>query len=157
PWLDAYATGPHDESWTRDTQTQSERDTKAKPRVPRTIRPQTAEGALIRMARRRMSPRLSIAQAAQHACISPEHWGNIERGHQSQGGGQSRIIIPPADTLAHVASAVGVRPRARAAVRRQGGARLLREIIARRRPGASAAVVTEEPQRLQLANWFTAE
>lgn len=104
-----------------------------------------------------MSPRLSIAQAAQHACISPEHWGNIERGHQSQGGGQSRIIIPPADTLAHMAHVVGVRPEELVAIGRQDAADLLREIIARRQPETTTAVVTKEPQRLQLAKWFTAE
>jgi len=102
-----------------------------------------------------MSPRLSIAQAAQHACISPEHWGNIERGHQSQGNGQSRIIIPPADTLAHMAHVVGVRPEELVAIGRQDAADLLREIIARRQPETTTAVVTGEPQR--LAKWFTAE
>lgn len=69
------------------------------------------EGKLIRSARERAIPKLSIRAAAARIGISPEHWGNIERGYKSSGaaGEPRRLDISPA-LIAKMARAVGVSP-----------------------------------------------
>jgi hypothetical protein len=65
------------------------------------LRPPTPEGALIRRERRRTVPRLSIRAAAAKIGISPEHWGDIERGQSRQRTSQ---FHPSADLLAQMAA-----------------------------------------------------
>lgn len=69
----------------------------------------TPEGELIRRARNRLIPKLSIPAAATQIGISAEHWGNIERGHKSQRAGEPpRRVGADALLLAKMAAAVGV-------------------------------------------------
>lgn len=69
------------------------------------------DGELIRRARERMVPRLSIAAAAALTGDSVGNWGHIERGYQSMADGTLRSTThPPAATLARMASVVGVTP-----------------------------------------------
>ena len=68
------------------------------------------DGALIRSARRRMVPKMSIAKAAALTGDDAGNWGHIERGYQDLGGHRGRRLImePPPDTLARMSSVVGV-------------------------------------------------
>lgn len=72
--------------------------------------PPTAEGKLIRQARDLAIPRLSIRAAAARVGMSPEQWGNIERGYRyaKQNSGAPRRFSAPATTIAKMAAAVGV-------------------------------------------------
>lgn len=89
----------------------------------------TREGELIRLARMRATPRLSIRAAAAKAGISAETWGYVERGYQSLGQGKPvRVHIPPADTLAHMANVVGLSPERLEEIGRADAAKVLREI-----------------------------
>lgn len=101
--------------------------------------PRTPEGDLIRRARDRAVPKLSIRAAAARIGISPEHWGNIERGHKSAGANEEprRLDISPA-LIAKMALAVGVTPeQLETTGKRPDAAGELREI--QRRDGAAAA------------------
>jgi hypothetical protein len=88
----------------------------------------TPEGELIRQARDLMIPKLSIRAAAMRAGISPEHWGNVERGHKSMGGGvPPRPFSAPAALLAKMAAAVGVpADRVETAGKRPDAAKIMR-------------------------------
>ena len=105
--------------------------------------PATLEGDLIRRARDRAVPKLSIRRAAARIGISPEHWGNIERGHKSAGATETpRPLSPSASMLAKMAGVVGVTPGELAEAGRQDAARELEE-MQRRRP--LAVVPTQGP------------
>ena len=105
--------------------------------------PATLEGDLIRRARDRAVPKLSIRRAAARIGISPEHWGNIERGHKSAGATETpRPLSPSASMLAKMAGVVGVTPGELAEAGRQDAARELEE-MQRRRP---LAVVPPPPR-----------
>ena len=132
--------------------------------------PPTAEGALLRKARQRIRPRLSIEAAAARASMSAENWGHVERGYQSMGRGQEpRIVIPPGPTLAHMARVVGLTPRDLAEIGRGDAADILADLITPTeahpaagpvslRAGASAAtIVTEAPAARRLPRWFISE
>lgn len=71
------------------------------------------DGDLIRQARLRMVPSMSIPRAAALTGDAPGNWGCVERGYQDLGGDRGRrtIMHPPAQTLARMSSAVGVTPR----------------------------------------------
>lgn len=71
--------------------------------------PRTPEGDLIRRARERAVPKLSIRAASARIGISPEHWGNIERGYRSVGADEPprRLDTSPA-LIAKMAIAVGL-------------------------------------------------
>lgn len=91
--------------------------------------PSTAEGALVRRARERVRPKISIAAAAKRANMSPDNWGHVERGYQSTGRGQPpRQVIPPTGTLAHMANAVGITPQELEDIGRSDAADALRDL-----------------------------
>ena len=91
--------------------------------------PSTAEGALVRRARERVRPKISIATAAKQANMSPENWGHVERGYQSMGRNQpARTVIPPAGTLAHMANAVGITPQELESIGRSDAAEALADL-----------------------------
>jgi transcriptional regulator with XRE-family HTH domain len=97
----------------------------------------TAEGELIRQARDLAIPRLSIRAAAARIGMSPEHWGNVERGYRyTKQDDPTRSFAAPAATIAKMASAVGVTPDQLAEVGREDAARLLEEIL-RAKPDGS--------------------
>lgn len=105
--------------------------------MPRAVPTPTAEGVLIRRARQRYRPKISMAEVAAKASISVENWGHIERGYQSMGRDQPpRAVIPPADTLAHMANAVSISPDELTAIGREDAADALRDL--QQREGASA-------------------
>ena len=90
------------------------------------------EGQLIRSARERAIPKLSIPAAAARIGISPEHWGNIERGYKSAGAGRepTRVDASP-ELLAKMAAVAGVMPAHLAGAGREDAARVLEEILRR--------------------------
>jgi hypothetical protein len=90
------------------------------------------EGQLIRSARDRAIPKLSIPVAAARIGISPEHWGNIERGYKSAGAGRepARVDASP-ELLAKMAGVVGVMPDQLTEAGREDAARVLVEIMRR--------------------------
>lgn len=91
--------------------------------MPRDVPTPTIEGLLIRRARQRSRPKISMADAASKAGMSVDNWGHIERGYQSMGRDQPpRIVVPPADTLAHMAYAVGITPQELAEIDRTDAA-----------------------------------
>jgi transcriptional regulator with XRE-family HTH domain len=112
----------------------------------------TREGQLIRLARMRSTPRLSIRAAAEKAGVSAETWGYVERGYQSQGHGkQVRTHIPPADTLAHMANALEVTPEDLEEIDRHDAAQVLRQIH-RTTTGHGAGPQPARPLRM-LPQW----
>ena len=73
--------------------------------------PKTPEGRLLRSARVRTIPKLSIRAAAARIGMSPEQWGYAERGYVPRRGSEPpRVFHPPAATLARMARAVGISP-----------------------------------------------
>lgn len=117
--------------------------------MPGDVPTPTEEGKLIRRARQRYRPKIAMADAAARVGISTENWGHIERGYQSTGRGhQPRTVIPPADTLAHMANALDVTPEELSAIGRQDAADALRDL--RAREGAVAA-----SGQLAVANGLT--
>ena len=105
--------------------------------------PPTAEGELIRQARDLAIPRLSIRAAATRIGMSPEHWGNIERGYRyAKQDEPPRPFAAPAPTIAKMASAVGVTPDQLTDAGREDAARMLEEI--RRRESTPLPRMTPE-------------
>lgn len=112
--------------------------------VPRDALTPTVEGLLIRRARQRSRPKISMADAASKAGISVDNWGHIERGYQSMGRDQPpRVVVPPADTLAHMAHAVGITPQELADIERVDASVLL-EDLRRREPEPAFATVKQQ-------------
>ena len=69
----------------------------------------TPEGVLLKRVRESLRPRVTVAEVAQRAGVSPEMWGHIERGHRSAGKAAGRVPVrAKAATLAHMAFEVGV-------------------------------------------------
>jgi hypothetical protein len=116
--------------------------------------PRTPEGDLIRRARDRAIPKLSIRTAAARIGISPEHWGNIERGYKSFGANEEprRLDTSPA-LIAKMARAVGVSPEL---LETEGGrpdaAAELREIT-RQHPAADAAGAADALAVAKIPAW----
>lgn len=105
--------------------------------------PPTAEGELIRQARDLAIPRLSIRAAAARISMSPEQWGNIERGYRyTKLDNPPRPFTAPAATIAKMARAVGVTSDQLAGARREDAARVLDEIL--RREGRTAPVARDD-------------
>jgi hypothetical protein len=98
------------------------------------------DGDVIRRARRRMVPKMSIAKAAALTGDDAGNWGHTERGYQDLGGDRGRRVImhPPPDTLARMSSVVGVTPAQWQARGREDVAALLGEILEERRREAEA-------------------
>jgi hypothetical protein len=102
------------------------------------------DGDLIRRARERMVPRMSIREAARLTGDSEGNWGHCERGYQLMADGARRSIAhPPAPTLARMASVVGVTPVQLEEIGRGDAAAILREILedTRREAGAVTAAM----------------
>lgn len=111
--------------------------------MPRDVPTPTAEGTLIRRARQRYRPKIAMADAASKAGISVDNWGHIERGYQSTGRGQPpRPVIPPADTLAHMANALDITPDELVAINRHDAADILRDL---RQRATTPAVAARKP------------
>ena len=89
------------------------------------------DGDVIRQARLRMMPALSIRKAAALTGDDAGNWGHVERGYQDLGGDRGRRLImhPPAATLARMSSVVGVLPAEWAARGRADVAALLDGIL----------------------------
>lgn len=68
----------------------------------------TPEGQLIRRVREGLRPRLPVAEAAKRAGISPDTWGNVERGYRTPKRGHHVRVVATAATLAHMAHTVGL-------------------------------------------------
>ncbi|MFT4086155.1 MAG: helix-turn-helix transcriptional regulator [Gordonia sp. (in: high G+C Gram-positive bacteria)] len=69
-----------------------------------------AEAQLIRRARTRISPKLSIRAAAASVGLSEARWRQIESGYQTVRAGERSIVIAPAPTLAAMAHALNITP-----------------------------------------------
>ena len=73
--------------------------------------PAPPEGKLIRAARERAIPKLSIRAAAASLGISPEHWGNIERGYKSVSADKEPLPVEASpDLLAKIGRLLGITP-----------------------------------------------
>ena len=98
------------------------------------------DGDLIRRARLRMVPKMSIRKAAALTGDDAGNWGHLERGYQDLGRARGRrvIIHPPPDTLARMSSVVGVTPAQWQARGREDVAALLGEILEDSRREAEA-------------------
>ena len=105
------------------------------------------DGDLIRRARQRMVPALSIRKAAALTGDDAGNWGHIERGYQDLGGDRGRrdVTHPPAPVLARMSSVTGVLPGEWEARGRHDVAALLREILedVRREAGAVTAAMAD--------------
>lgn len=66
------------------------------------------EGELIELARQARVPRLTANRAAELAGMSSARWRQIVSGRAPQGGGRFMRVRGPADTIARMASVVGV-------------------------------------------------
>lgn len=89
--------------------------------------PARPEGALIRLVRK--AAQISVPEAARLAGISKARWTQIESGRESRNGIEKEVNAK-ADTLAHMAHAVGVAPdRLEAEGGRPDAAEVLREIL----------------------------
>lgn len=86
------------------------------------------EGVLIEQARNQA--KLSVREAARRAGISEGWWRQVAKGYQSLSGGAFGIVRDvPADTVAKMAKAAGVKPeQMETEGRRPDAARILREI-----------------------------
>ena len=93
--------------------------------------PDSPDGDLIRRARERMVPKMSIRKAAALTGDDPGNWGHLERGYQDLGGDRGRRLVthPPAATLARMSSVVGVLPSEWEARGRADVAVILRAIL----------------------------
>ncbi|MFG1873350.1 helix-turn-helix domain-containing protein [Sphaerisporangium sp. NPDC049003] len=98
--------------------------------MARDLPPPTREGALIRRVRESIRPRLSIPAAAEKAGISEVTWGNVERGYKGTGRDTAPIrIVPRAQTLAHMAYALGISPADLQSAGRDDAAAVLTEMV----------------------------
>jgi hypothetical protein len=113
----------------------------------------TAEGKLIRQARELAIPRLSIRAAAARIGMSPEQWGNIERGYRytKPNDPPRPFSHAPATTIAKMASAVGISPEhLESEGKRPDAADILREI--ERRESTAQPPRHEKRRRLPEAS-----
>jgi len=109
------------------------------------------EGKLLRTSRERAIPKLSIRAAAARIGISPEHWGNVERGYKSVSADKPAVPVEAsAELLAKMATAAGI-PAAlmRTEGQRPDAADLMKEAIpaARNAPAGSPALPVPEDLR----------
>jgi hypothetical protein len=119
--------------------------------------PPPPEGKLLRTTRERAIPKLSIRAAAARIGISPEHWGNVERGYKSVSAGEPPVRVdPPAEMLAKMAVAVGVDPdRMRAEGNRPDVAGLMGDIsLPRDAPAPPADDGEPDPNAIAFAEAF---
>jgi hypothetical protein len=106
--------------------------------------PANPVGTLIRSARELQVPKMSIRAAAARIGLSPEQWGNIERGYRyAKEGDAPREFAPPAPTIAKMASIVGVTPAQLTAAGRADAAAALEEIRRRDQLSSPLAAVPE--------------
>lgn len=85
--------------------------------------PPTAK--LLRDARERMSPPITIFEAARRASVSEGTWRNAARGTRHLPGGRLSAYEPDPPTLARMSRAVGVTPAELRAIGRQEAAEIL--------------------------------
>lgn len=98
--------------------------------MARDLPPPTPEGALVRRVRESIRPRMSIPAAADRAGVSEVTWGNVERGYKGTGKDSDPIrIVATAQTLAHMAYAIGLRPADLQKVGREDAAAVLAEMV----------------------------
>lgn len=92
--------------------------------------PRTPEGGLIRSARNRAIPKISIPSAAARVGISAEHWGNIERGYKSVAANEPRVPVEASpELMAKMAAVVRVTPeQMETEGRRSDAAAIMREM-----------------------------
>ena len=109
--------------------------------------PRTPEGDLIRRARERVVPKLTIRAAAAAIGISPEHWGNVERGHKPAGKGQPprRLDNVSPALIAKMAMTVHVTPAQLESADREDAARELRELLHDAAPDAEVIPLPVDP------------
>ena len=105
------------------------------------------DGELIRRAREKMVPKMSIRRAAALTRDDPGNWGHVERGYQDLGGDRGRrdVTHPPAVTLARMSSVVGITPAEWEARGREDVAVILEGILedSRREAEAVTAAVAD--------------
>lgn len=116
----------------------------------------TPWGKMIRTAREAARPRLSVRAAAERAGISPENWGNVERGYQLHRGGYRAAPGSPS-TVAHMAHAVGLSPERLSEAGNSEAAEILTEILRRESEAAGdrARPLFADPSLQQV--WESAE
>lgn len=97
--------------------------------MARDLPPPTPEGQLIRRVRESLRPRLPVAAAAERAGVGEATWGNTERGYRTMGrGAPPQPFRPSAQTLAHMAHAIGLTPADLEEVGREDAATILAEM-----------------------------
>jgi hypothetical protein len=110
-------------------------------------------GALIRRARELAVPKMSIRAAAARIDMSPEQWGNIERGYRyTKNDEPPRSFDPPAATIAKMASVVGVTPAQLASTGREDAASALESL-----PGYDSSPVSPSPQQQSFISALQAD
>lgn len=105
--------------------------------------PTRPEGALIRLARK--AAHVTVPDAARSAGISKARWTQVESGRESRNGTE-RVVNAKADTIAHMARAVGLPPeRLESEGERPDAAEVLREILRAQppSPGPASALAQE--------------
>jgi transcriptional regulator with XRE-family HTH domain len=117
--------------------------------MPLTSTPRTPEGRLIRRARKERG--LSIPAAAALAGISTQHWGNIERGHQTLSATERLEVTGTADMIALMARTTGVSPAHLETAGRPDAAGELREMGGNRAAGTTAPSAGEEDRAATIA------
>ena len=105
------------------------------------------EGQLIANAQKRLG--LSARKAAAAAGISDSRWRHIINGYQPVGQGQTIPVRAPADTLARMASVVGVTPKELAVAGRADAAEELHQIFPADSPWVNLARAVE-PRIVEL-------
>ncbi|MEU8196376.1 helix-turn-helix transcriptional regulator [Microbispora amethystogenes] len=89
----------------------------------------TPEGRLIRRVRESLRPRLPVAAAAERAGVGEATWGNTERGYRTMGrNSPPQPFRPSAQSLAHMAHAIGLTPADLEEVGREDAAVILTEM-----------------------------
>ena len=118
--------------------------------MPAVSTPRTPEGRLIRRARKERG--LSIPAAAALAGISAQHWGNVERGHQTVSATEREDVTGTADMIALMARTAGnVSPEQLAAAGRSDAADALREMTGAQAAGTPVPPGEEEDRAATIA------
>jgi len=106
-----------------------------------------SEARLLKLARLNHRPRLSVADAARLAGVSPSLWRQVEAGYSTPAAGVRVPKVAPPDTLAIMARALGITPADLAGAHRADAAAVLADLL-REAPepaAVSGAAVIEPP------------
>lgn len=99
---------------------------------------QTPEGKLIGDAQKRLN--ISSRKAADEIGMSDTRWRNIVNGYQAVGRGEQIAVVAPAETLARMATVVGVTPEELAEAGRGDAAKEFKSLFGERHESGKASL-----------------